>query len=476
MRIRLEPRRALAPREAGNGEHTLMTLSEQAMMQWRFRDWKALATIDPSAAQKSDDPGRVLGLAAAGKFHCSDLHNAEEFIRLAKRANCPLSFLMETLVANAYSGVASAALLAGKRDKARRALRKSAEISSPGVDAEAVIEKEWTHLKELQTLKGALKSVSEGSGGYDRNKKTPSKAVYENEFDDYLTAPSFSRRGFSIYRSLAKNTPMPNHLIIDSKSLPRSGLHYLKNTLEELLPGHFSFCEWYQEPGCCRKMPCERTAYAECAKRTGQLKVRLLKSHDFDLRDPIYPLLPGIERLVLVRDPLFILTSWFELDRVTAHQDALSANGIDLKALWLSHDPEVVAQAVRIMDAEYRPVSAELVGDWLIRRSGYLDGFLKRWVAPVHAQQGLRWRVVQYEGIHRYVADIAASASGIVGEKSEIRLAEYLSKDRLDFAPRTDPFSLRSKRVMNDVAAYRKFFEDAAAKVRNSAIGRIAFH
>lgn len=442
-------------------------------MQWRFRDWKALAAIDPTAAYQSDDCGRVLALAAAGKFHCSDFYNAEESIRLAKRAGCPTAFLIDTLVVNAYSAVASAALSGGKEGEAHRALRKSAEISSPGVDAEAIIEKECEHLKELQALRGSLKSLSEGLGGHERNKKERNKTAHEKEGYDYLKNPSFSKRSFSIYRSLVKSRAKPNHLIIDSKSLPRSGLHYLKNTLEELLPGHFSFCEWYQEPGCCRKMPCERTAYAECANRTGQLKVRLLKSHDFDLTDPIYPLLPGMERLVLVRDPLFILTSWFELDRIAAHQDALREYGIDLKALWLRHEPEVVAQAVRIMDAEYQPAPVESVSDWLIRRTHYLLGFLNRWMAPVYNQQEPRWRVVQYEEIHRYVAGIVASVSEKVGKKSEERIAEYLADDRLDLAPRSDAFSLKSEKVTKEIALYRRLFEDAAIRVRHSSGGRV---
>jgi hypothetical protein len=67
---------------------------------------------------------------------------------------------------------------------------------------------------------------------------------------------------------------------IQSKSLPRSGHHYLINLLTHYFSDKMHYCERYKPQGCCRTIPC-----VKAFTLPGPYKFMFQKSHDFYLRD-----------------------------------------------------------------------------------------------------------------------------------------------------------------------------------------------
>jgi len=86
----------------------------------------------------------------------------------------------------------------------------------------------------------------------------------------------------------ASEVKLPSLQLVESRSLPRSGHHFLRHLLEQACGEQFSYCEGYQEPGCCRSSPCSVAAYWRYAREHNQPHLRLLKSHDFALTDATF--------------------------------------------------------------------------------------------------------------------------------------------------------------------------------------------
>ena len=96
-------------------------------------------------------------------------------------------------------------------------------------------------------------------------------------------------------------------MLVESQSLPRSGHHYLKKLLNAATEGHFSYCESYQEPGCCKNNPCSVDSYWRYAINKHQRHYRLLKSHDFNLDNKTFNCMPGMFRMIQIREPFELL-------------------------------------------------------------------------------------------------------------------------------------------------------------------------
>jgi hypothetical protein len=297
-----------------------------------------------------------------------------------------------------------------------------------------------------------------------RSVKTPAKAPPAKPTSpaDYRDSPRFSAEAYAEYAALSQQAGAAHFQLIDTKSLPRSGLHYLKQTLERLVPGHFSFCEWYQEPGCCKRMPCALTAYAEAAQQPPQAKLRLLKSHDFELDDPAYPLTPHMRRLILIRDPLFVLTSWFELEQMQQHNKILEAHGISMEKVYLLHEPEVTRQALRLIDAAYHPIDRQALRQWLRKRRDYISGFLRRWAAPALQNPELRWRLLPYEGINAYLSELLSPLQAHLNPDAQANVERFLRDSAGRFKPRSDAFTLKSVKISEDVQRHEGLFHETA--------------
>jgi hypothetical protein len=268
-----------------------------------------------------------------------------------------------------------------------------------------------------------------------------------------------------IYSAIESTTPtptVPDFLLIDSKSIPRSGLHHLKNTLAKLLGDHFSFCEWYSEVGCCKQYPCALTAYAAHARKSGDFRVRLVKSHDLEGKDPMIPPGLGIQRLILVRAPLFTLTSWFELEELRKYNQILLKHGIDIRKIWLKHEKEILNSAYGILESCYVEPPTEEFTSWLAESTRYMIQFINRWVKPAldHSDPGVR--LISYEGIDQYVLDVTKPYLPTLSETARKTL-EKLSQGRdVQFKKRSDPFSARARPIEAYLRKNACLFESAA--------------
>ena len=258
---------------------------------------------------------------------------------------------------------------------------------------------------------------------------------------------------------------MPPFILIDSKSLPRSGLHYMKNTLAKLLQAQFSFCEWYNEPGCCKKMPCVLTGYAESCIRTNTVKIRLIKSHDFKLADTVFQPMYCVRRIILVRDPLFLLTSWFALEHLRDYEPALAKRRIFLKKIWLHHEQEMLTSAYKVMDEEFSPPSSKALEEWLADKTNYIIGFLEKWVHPAIQEKHPYSKVVRYDEINSLIKDLIAEIKDYLSEKQKFYINHLLNEIDNQFHERQDPYKVTSIKLSSYLADNSHIFVELAKRI-----------
>lgn len=178
------------------------------------------------------------------------------------------------------------------------------------------------------------------------------------------------------------NIENPGHtlLLIESRSLPRSGHHFLKNSLEMAFNGEFSYCEGYMEPGCCNRNPCEMRSYWNFARKRELNHIRLVKSHDFNLTDLTFKPPIGMVRLVQVRKPLEVLVSWLELQQFSHNENLLNSQNITLNRLYLYHEIQLKEEAWSIIDESGTVMDEEQTIKWLKEKANYIERFLKKWL------------------------------------------------------------------------------------------------
>ena len=263
-----------------------------------------------------------------------------------------------------------------------------------------------------------------------------------------------------------KQHPVP-FLLIDAKSMPRAGLHYLKNALQWIFQDGFSFCEWYQEVGCCRQRPCALTCYREESVATGRPHVRLIKSHDFQLTDPRHDLDPMTERVIMVREPVAELTSFFLLDELVRHAALLREDGLHPEKLLYQHEGPVTRMACRILDGGYQPQSDAEIFVWLIKKVSYLQRFSAKWVHAVRAAPMQNERVVKYSEVPDFIRHVVSVISDRTDPDHNKSAAWQRRCDAMleQFQPRLDPFVVPSARVTEVIQRLRGVFEAAANEV-----------
>lgn len=93
--------------------------------------------------------------------------------------------------------------------------------------------------------------------------------------------------------------------IFQSKSMPRSGHHFLVKLLRDYFGSEFAYCEFYNPENCCKQMPCTKPF-----NQAGTNSLLLQKSHDFRFNDPVDP---SQRYLIEYRHPVPRSQSNFEL-------------------------------------------------------------------------------------------------------------------------------------------------------------------
>jgi len=438
-------------------------LYERARTQWQFGDWDSLARISPDAIQHHPERARIALMVASGLIQCNKVEEGGKFIALAKAWGCGRKLIAQILVAGVHDSIARAALVANQEQRALQHFEKAVSTGSPGADQRLLGQARIN--QQGAQLGSALKALAVTENA---RLQTEQFRLYDWSPAAHVKPADCHASAFLYYRQLG--TPDPGHspvsfFLIDSKSLPRSGLHYLKRTLQRVLEESFSFCEWYQEAGCCRKMPCANTSYAEYAKAKGVLRVRLLKSHDFQLKDPVYPATGVSRRLVLVRDPAYQLTSWFALDELSRHKQHLAAAGIKMEKIWLAHEPEVLQQAYSILDAKFQRLPKADLEAWLQQKSRYVEDFMRKWIPTAREQASGKVDVVDYDEINKYISALVAEVKGYATPQACERIDAYIKSGSNRFESRGSPWRVDSVLLTEYFAEHESSFQMYVEKV-----------
>ena len=280
-----------------------------------------------------------------------------------------------------------------------------------------------------------------------------------------LTSHSLGARAFNleVYRKATENAAdhADRHIVLDVKSIPRSGLHYMKRQFAHLFQDRFSFCEWYQEPGCCKRMPC---AFFPHSAGDGAA-LRMLKSHDFDLSDPVYPVTPGLQRLILVRDPLYVLTSHWVLHLLAKNKEILAANDIRFEKIVYLHEPAVLSRAYALLDEAAVIPDAEAVAMFLSEQQEYLTGFARKWAV---AAEMPRTYVVPYDKTPLAIEACLAPIREAMSADQRARLDDYTAGWRKSFQPRQDPFRGPTPYLSSLLERHSALFRATADAVRDA--------
>lgn len=253
----------------------------------------------------------------------------------------------------------------------------------------------------------------------------------------------FCQPAYTTYKNLDPER-QARFVYLDVKSLPRTGLHFMRNSFENLLQKQFSFCEWYYEPGCCRQMPCAVTGYATEMQDAPLL--RMIKSHDLNLTDPVFLAEGPIQRLILLRDPLYLLTSWWALRVLYLQRDLLKQHGIKQGSINFAHDIHVMRAAYRIIDEEGISHTSVQLQAWLKQVSPYLLGFARKWAQAMQANPR-NCRLVRYKATPQAVLEILEQMRPWLPTDTLQRIEAFRINNSNIFQTRSDPFITQSKRI-----------------------------
>ena len=175
-------------------------------------------------------------------------------------------------------------------------------------------------------------------------------------------------------------TDSPDFVLVESHSLPRSGHHYLKSLLKIATNGKFSYCESYQEPGCCKSNPCGVNSYWHHARNKHENHLRLIKSHDFLLKDKTFDCMPGMFRIIQLREPFDLIISWLELAQLETNKDLLDDKKINISRIYLYHEASLLEESWEIIDKYGKVMSDIETTQWLSSKREYIKSFLLKWV------------------------------------------------------------------------------------------------
>lgn len=438
-------------------------LLERARIQWQFGDWENLAKLDSETLQHHPDRAKLALLVAAGHIQQDDAQAARQFTRLAQDWGCSKKLVSQILIAGVHNTLGRAAAASGQEQRAIQHFETSIAVGTP--DSEVRLITQARVGRQLDQL-----GLTLGSGYLHATKAVTStySEITSSIQRQQEVNSTFSPEAYAFYQGISQaciEKSAPPFILIDSKSIPRSGLHYMKNTFARLLGDSFSFCEWYQEPGCCRKMPCALTGYAQQCKRTQTPRLRLQKSHDFELTDPVFTPIYSVQRVILVRNPIFLLTSWFALDQLTQYELALQKLGINMEKIWISHEPEVLSTAYQVMNDTFIAPSTKVLNEWMEEKTSYISGFLEKWVLPAMENPQPFLHVVRYEELNSFIAVTLGELHDNLPEETRERVDAWIHNSGDQFRARQNPFQAPSVNLTTYMTENAHVFQQNANKV-----------
>ena len=153
-----------------------------------------------------------------------------------------------------------------------------------------------------------------------------------------------------------------------------------KSLLKTATNGKFSYCESYQEPGCCKGNPCGVNSYWHHARNKHENHLRLIKSHDFLLKDKTFNCMPGMFRIIQLREPFDLIISWLELAQLATNKDLLNSKNINISRIYLYHEPSLLEESWEIIDKYGKTMSDTKTSQWLSSKKEYIKSFLLKWL------------------------------------------------------------------------------------------------
>lgn len=439
-------------------------LLQRSRTQWQFGDWEGLTKIHINTLQDHPDRARLSILVAAGHIQLNNMDAAKEYIRMAKDWGCDFQLISRVLISGVYNSLGRATSLAGNSSKGLIHFENSIKTVLHGNEARFIVKaRSNQQLEELGLLPG-----SDGRLQHNRalnNLKKQSQLVNLNKERE---TRNVNHEAYTFYNQLDDEKNKVPFLLLVSRTLPRSGLHYLKNTLSNLLGDHFSFCEWYQEPGCCKKMPCALTSFASFAREHRDFRIRLTKSHDFELTDPIIDSNKHCRQLIIVRDPLFILTSWFLLEQLRLHRDILKKYNLKIEKVWLTHEKELLESAYTLLDQHFREPTAESISSWLSDKSRYIIDFWGKWVSASPNRENNYSYIINYEEINSFIVKILNEFLSDIPNLDRKKLDKFEKQSLANFSVRNSPFDTYSEKVSACFEKHAMLFHESARQIQDA--------
>ena len=435
-------------------DESLLNSRELAHLRkdWELGRWETLASVDIHAYQDEQTFQSAALLVAVANQQLGNNDRVRECVTHALSAGASRAVAIAVLASGVHNQLGRARALVGDHEAADVQYHRAVEV---GTDA-------GRH-DFAAAARACEQAVQIGLDG-DGKRQLPTTVQSECDAGQDIDAESIKVYA-NAPRILVEREAHP-FVLLDSKSLPRSGLHYLVSVLQTRLGDRFSFCEWYQDPACCRSQPCRLTGFLDQQYEARGPSVRLVKSHDFDLSDRVLPPSYSLRRLVLKRDPLYILTSWFALDQLSAHRACLESAGIRMEKIWWQHEPAVLSMAYRILDDKFSPPSSSDLDAWLNSKTAYIRGFRRRWIEGNDATNSAYSYIVDYVELSDFIDQFLEELSRCAETGTtnfEPRATSALQQER--FQARRDPFSTASTALTRYIRGEADRFRSYAARV-----------
>ena len=442
--------------------------------QWLLGEWEALIKTDIKALIADSTAALYLVYIAIAYQQLNKAELSKKYIKLALEKGCTRKKVIDILLAGISYNLACLALLKKQDKKAKSYFELTTKIANEYFLADYHVLKNKMEMALypppimdiINKTKHPIITHSNQAKLYVKNihlhylypdmkKISPIKINTEQNL--------LNTKSYDFYNQLS-DTPF---ILLDSKSLPRSGLHYMKKTLENLLKEQFSFCEWYCERWCCKKIPCGITGYAKQSNKEKISRIRLLKSHDFNLDDPNYHSTKILRRVILIRSILFILTSWFPLFQLGKYKKNLLEEGVKVEKIYLSHESEIVAFAYQIIDQQFIPPTQDELTNWLNTKVTYILGFINKWVLPTITKPSPYINIIHYEEINLYVSTLLKDLDTFP-KKIQQNIDLFHTQKNINFNPRTEPFLSSSEKLSNYMWDNQSLFLKATSQVYQS--------
>lgn len=439
------------------------SLLEKARARWEHGAWSELLALDGPALESDPERGKLALLLAAAHSQIGEMAEARRLARQALLWGCSRAIVSRVLLSTVQNSLARVTAAVGEDPSAY--FEKAIRLVQP--QADAALLGRTRQIRELGRMGLLPEAAAALESAFGLVRDAPGRATGEGlaRIAEQIGAlkteiaargasssavspaspsqPAADPARIAIYRGLPA-ARLANFRYLDVKSLPRTGLHFMRNSFESILRDNFSFCEWYTEPGCCRQMPCAVTGYATEGQDRPML--RMVKSHDFDLADPAFPTGGPLRRLILIRDPLYLLTSWWTLQMLYLRADLLKRHGIMTDKLSFAHGPHVLRSAYRLIDAEAEMPPSQALAGWLGKQTPYVTGFVAKWQAAALAD-GPGTRILRYRETPAAILDIIDEIAGQLDDAARARLVAFRDRRDSGFVARQSPFEGPSSRI-----------------------------